>query len=64
MTKITTLEIHSDKLTEEKKILVISDIHAEHLLGSFHIKKIKNLIEQEHPDFVLLLGDLFNKANS
>ena len=37
------------------KVLVISDIH-----GSFYYaEKIKEIVEKEHPDKIILLGDLY-----
>jgi len=62
-TTITNLTITSEKIQEEKKILVVSDIHVDFILSEIHLKKIKNTIKEEKPDFVLLLGDLFNKAH-
>ncbi|MBQ7073800.1 metallophosphoesterase [bacterium] len=62
-TTITNLTITSEKIKEEKKILVVSDIHVDFVFSTFHLQKIKNLIKEEKPDFVLILGDLFNKAH-
>jgi predicted phosphodiesterase len=45
------------------KILLVSDIHVDHIYKDFHIKKIKKIIEKDNPDFVLIAGDMMNKAN-
>ena len=63
-TKITNLNIQSDKIQKDAKILLVSDIHVENVTQDFHIKKILKTIEQEKPDFVIIAWDLMNKANS
>ena len=45
------------------KILLVSDIHVDYIYKDFHIKKIIKAIEKEKPDFVLIAGDMMNKAN-
>lgn len=62
-TKITTYEINTDKINKDTKILLVSDIHVDHIYKDFHVKKIKKMIESEKPDFVLIAGDMMNKAN-
>ena len=62
-TKITNLEIQSDKITKDTKILLISDIHVDHILSTFHIKKIQKAIKKYDVDFVLIAWDLLNKPN-
>ena len=62
-TKITNLNIKTDKVQKNVKILLVSDIHAENIMKTFHINKILNAIESEKPDFVIIAWDLMNKAN-
>ena len=62
-TKITTYNITSDKIAQDTKILLVSDIHTDHIFKSFHIKKIKKIIENQNFDFVLIAWDMMNKAN-
>lgn len=62
-TKITTYDITSDKIPQDTKILLVSDIHTDHIFKSFHIKKIKKIIENQNFDFVLIAWDMMNKAN-
>lgn len=63
-TKITTYEINTDKINKDTKILLVSDIHVDHIYKDFHVKKIQKMIESEKPDFVLIAWDMMNKANA
>jgi len=63
-TKIINLDIQSDKIENNVKILLVSDIHAENVTQDYHIKKIIKTIELEKPDFVIIAWDLMNKPNS
>ena len=62
-TKITNLNIQSDKISKDTKILLVSDIHAENVTQDFHVNKILDVIRQEKPDFVIIAWDLMNKPN-
>ena len=62
-TKITTYEINTNKINKDTKILLVSDIHVDHIYKDFHVKKIQKMIESEKPDFVLIAWDMMNKAN-
>ena len=63
-TKVVNLNIESDKIHKNTKILLISDIHTENITSTFHINKIKELMQSENPDFVLIAWDLINKPNA
>jgi len=62
-TKTTNLNIQSDKIQKNTKILLVSDIHVENITQDFHINKILKTIESEKPDFVIIAWDLMNKPN-
>jgi len=62
-TKITNLNIETDKIENDVKILLVSDIHVENVTQDFHVKKIIKTIEKEKPDFVIIAWDLMNKPN-
>ena len=62
-TKITYLNIETNKIHKDTKILLVSDIHAEHITSTFHINKIRKTIEAERPDFTIIAWDLINKSN-
>ena len=62
-TKVTNLNIQSDKIKENTKILLVSDIHVENVTQDFHVKKILKAIETEKPDFVIIAWDMMNKPN-
>lgn len=63
-TKIINLNIQSDKIQKDTKILLVSDIHVENITQDFHVNKIIRTIESEKPDFVIIAWDLMNKPNS
>ena len=62
-TQVIYYEINTDKIEKDTKILLVSDIHVDHIYKDFHIKKIIKIIEKENPDFVLIPWDMMNKAN-
>lgn len=62
-TKIINLNIQSDKIQKDTKILLVSDIHVENITQDFHVNRILKAIEQEKPDFVIIAWDLMNKPN-
>ena len=61
--KITNLNIQSNKIQENTKILLVSDIHVENITQTFHVNQILKKIESEKPDFVIIAWDLMNKPN-
>ena len=63
-TKITNLNIETDKIQKNSKILLVSDIHVENITQWFHINQILKTIESEKPDFVIIAWDLMNKPNT
>ena len=63
-TKIINLNIQSNKIVKNTKILLISDIHAEDVTQTFHINKIIKAIENENPDFIIIAWDLMNRPNT
>ena len=63
-TRITNLNIQSDKIANDIKILLVSDIHAENVTQKIHINKIIKTISKEKPDFVIIAWDLMNKPNT
>ena len=62
-TKTTYLNIETDKINKDVKILLVSDIHAENITQDFHVKKIIDTIKEEKPDFTIIAWDLMNKPN-
>jgi predicted phosphodiesterase len=48
------MNIQSDKIQKDTKILLVSDIHVENVTQNFHVKKILKTIEQEKPDLVII----------
>ena len=62
-TKIINLNVETNKIQNDVKILLVSDIHTEHVTQDFHVNKILNIIEKEKPNFVIIAWDLMNKPN-
>ena len=58
------MNIETDKIRDNVKILLVSDIHIENITQNFHVKKIIKTINVENPDFVIIAGDLMNKPNN
>lgn len=63
-TKITYLNIETNKVHKDTKFLLVSDIHSENVTQNFHVKKIIKVIEKEKPDFVIIPWDMMNKPNT
>ncbi len=65
MGKIRKITVYSEKLLEDRKILLISDIHKQKGKSENHLKLIKSqLVENFHNiDFVVIPGDVVNDAN-
>jgi Icc-related predicted phosphoesterase len=53
-TKITNLDIETDKIDKDMKILLVSDVHVDYVMSKIHINKIINYIKKENPDLVLI----------
>ena len=62
-TNITQLNIQSDKIQKDTKILLVSDIHVENVTQGFHVNQILKAIKTEKPDLVIIAWDLMNKPN-
>ena len=62
-TKVTYLEIQSDKIEKDTKILLVSDIHSDYIFSKYHIDTIQNYIREYDVDFVLIAWDMLNKPN-
>ena len=60
-TKVTNLTIETSKVYKDTKILLVSDIHTEYITSTYHINKIKKMIETEKPDFTIIEWNLLNK---
>ena len=63
-TKITNLDIETDKIDKDMKILLVSDVHVDYVMATVHINKIINYIKTEKPDLVLIAWDLLNRPHS
>lgn len=55
---VRNLEINIDKKGEPLKVVVASDFHLGILSNKKHLQRFVELSNQEHPDVVLLVGDL------
>lgn len=63
-TKVTKLNIETDKIEKDLKILMVTDIHVDYVMSTIHLNKIKNYIINEKPDMVLIVWDMLNRPHS
>lgn len=61
-TKITNVQLTSNKITKDVNIMLVSDLHVDDIISTRHIKEIKKQILKQKPDVVLIAWDLFNRA--
>lgn len=62
-TRIVKWDVKSEKLSanwNNKKIVIISDVHLGSMRGENFLKRIVGKIEKEKPDVVFILGDLID----
>ncbi len=61
--KVVTLNLSSDKARQNKeiKIVAVSDIHLGISIGKENLKRYVKLINDQHPDIVLLAGDISDR---
>jgi uncharacterized protein len=63
-TKTTPVTITNNKITENHKIVFISDLHVDAINHRWYIQRIVHRIQKIQPDFVVIGGDLMNIAKS
>jgi len=61
---IVTFDIHSEKPQQNKelKIVAVSDIHLGVSIDKEYLKKYVKMINDQHPDIVLMAGDVADNA--
>jgi len=64
VTKTVTLDISSDKIHKDMKVLLVSDVHTDYIFSTFHLKKVVKAIKDNNPDIVLIAWDLINRPHS
>ena len=63
-TIITTINIESNKIQQDTKILFVSDTHVNNIFHTKHLETIKKEIKNQNPDFVVIAGDLLDGVKS
>ena len=63
MGKINKLTIYSGKIPCDISFLVISDIHRSKTQGKENLMKIKDLIDLDEIDSIIIPGDIVNDVN-
>lgn len=58
--RVQTFSIDSDKITEDIRIMHISDVHLGHLRGQGFLENIIEKANRENPDLIMITGDLFD----
>lgn len=59
--KVVNLAISIDKPVGNLRIVAVSDIHLGNIIGNKQLNKLVNTINQQNPDVVLFVGDIFDK---
>ena len=63
MGKIKNLTLYSNKIPCDIKFLIISDIHRDKNRGQANLLKIKNMIDLDEIDSIIIPGDIVNDVN-
>ena len=66
-TRITRLEIHTDKIISDKetlKIVAVTDIHLGTLIGKGRLIKLTELVNKQNPDIIILAGDILDEIQT
>lgn len=58
--RVTEREVPIKGLTNEIRIVHISDVHVGHLRGADFIRELAELTNEQNPDIVFITGDLFD----
>ncbi|MGM9973584.1 MAG: metallophosphoesterase [Clostridiaceae bacterium] len=57
-----SIEINKSSPIENLKVVMVSDIHLGYTIGSSHVDKIVEKINNEEPDIVFIVGDTFDNS--
>ena len=60
--QVRYISLYNDKVTDDLKILAISDIHISDLVSLKKIKKIEGQILKEKADYIVFAGDLIDRV--
>ena len=63
MVFINNIKINTNKIVDSKKKLIISDLHLTKELGYEHLNEIKNKVNMDEIDHIIIPGDIFNDVN-
>lgn len=55
---VSTQDIVSDKIRENKKVCVISDLHSK------HFSTLVSQIQEQNPDLIVMAGDIFDESDA
>ncbi|MBN2730255.1 MAG: metallophosphoesterase [Bacteroidales bacterium] len=58
--RVRSFSLESDKITEDIRIMHISDVHLGHLRGQGFLENIIEKTNRENPDLIMITGDLFD----
>lgn len=51
-------------LSTPLRIVEVSDLHMGSVIDKFHVKRVVDAVNAQHPDMVVFLGDQFNRTNA
>lgn len=58
--RVTNIDIYTNKIKTELRIVHVSDLHIGPINGKEFLKNIVYLINKQHPDYVFITGDLLD----
>lgn len=61
-TQIRTYDIQSDKISNDLKIVLVADTHYGYNMGSKQAEELSEMINGQHPDFLLFAGDIIDNS--
>jgi predicted MPP superfamily phosphohydrolase len=61
---VNRVEIPIEGLTDEVKIVQISDVHIDNFRGKSYLEKIVNATNEQKPDLVLITGDIIDSSQA
>lgn len=57
--RVKQTDIHISNLEKPVRIVHLTDVHLGHFRGKDNLERIVQLANEQHPDFVVITGDLF-----
>ena len=59
---VKTYDIHSTKINENTKLVMLSDLHIDTSVSKEYVSKIVNRVNELNPDVVVIVGDIIDAS--